>query len=94
MIAAFLRTNEGEFDTGRLMAFLVILMTSCGLIGLFYSYYKSGRLLYGGRGAPLKWVERAKSPKNFWFLFVLYGLSSVLLLSGLTYVIFQSRHHT
>jgi len=93
MIAAFLRTDAGGFDTGRLMALLVILFTSCCLIGWLFESYKSGRLPCGSRGAPLRWVERAKEPKAFWGLFVMYCLLFTVLLSGLTFIIFQSRHH-
>jgi ABC-type Fe3+ transport system permease subunit len=93
MIATFLRAEEGGLDTGRLMALLVVLMAACILTGWLFSLYKSGRLPSGGgRGMPLQWVERAKTPKLFVALFIFYCLLITTMLSGLVYVILHPNH--
>jgi hypothetical protein len=94
MMAVFLRTEAGGFDTGRLLALVVLLLAAGGLIGWLWTSCKSGRLPYGSRGAPLQWVVRAKEPKTFWALFIIYSLLFTVFLSLLTCIIFLSQHHS
>ena len=94
MIAAFLKTEDGHFDTARFLALLVILFAVGVLTRWLYGRYKEGRLPFGGaRGTPLRWVELAKSPKEFWFLFGFYCLLFLALLTIFTLGIFQYPQH-
>ena len=89
MIATFLKTVDGGFDYGRLIALFVISLTFPVLVRMFYGMVKTGRLPGSrGRGMPTYWVERAKTPIAFWIFFVFYCLGTSLILFGLTAVCF------
>ena len=83
MIAAFLKSVEGDFDypAALFSAFLIFAIAATAL-GL-YRAFKTGRILlawgftFGGSGQF--YVEREKNPAGFWAVVALYCLGIPLL---------------
>jgi hypothetical protein len=77
MIAAFLKTADGEFDYGAVIGSLLF----AALIGLFVwmlsRALKTGRIPFGAgyMGSRIYWLERAEKPTGFWMLFGVYCLA-------------------
>ena len=78
MFAAFLRTEDGDFDYGPAFGALLLTALACGYVWSLYRAMTRGRIAFGfsGRYARSKthWFERDKSPGWFWFAFGAYSL--------------------
>jgi hypothetical protein len=74
MFAAFLKTADGEFDSGALYASLFFVAIICLEVWILYRALKKGRIPIGaGRwGSPVIWIERQKNPSGYWFVFALF----------------------
>jgi len=76
MIATFLKTADGDFDSGAVIGSLIFAVIIAIEFWVLYRSLQRGRIPYGaGRwGSPICWLERDKSPLGFWFLFSVYCL--------------------
>ena len=78
MLAAFLRTEDGDFEYGP--AFGAVLFVALFLIyaWVIHQALKKKRIKFGFRGkfasSKIFTFEKAKNPGWFWFAFYAYGL--------------------
>jgi|SRR5215469_5392785 len=77
MIAAFLKTEDGDFAYGP--AFGAVLFIGLAFIGawILCRALTTGRIPFGYSGiggSAILWIERQKNPGWFWFVFVVWSL--------------------
>ena len=78
MLAAFLRTEDGDFEYGPAFGAALFIVLLCGYAWSLYRSLETGRIAYhvNARSGSYKicWLERDKRPGWFWFAFVAYSL--------------------
>ena len=81
MFAAFLKTADGEFDSGALYASLFFVAIISVELWILYGALKKGRIPIGsGWGSPVIWIERQKNPFGYWLVFALFcGVIAILM---------------
>ena len=83
MIAAFLKTDDGDFDYPAAMMSAFLIFAVAGMAWGLYRAFMTGRILFawgstfGGSGQF--YVEREKNPTGFWVVVALYCLAMPLL---------------
>ena len=85
MIAAFLQNADGSFAFGRLVISLVMVFLWLVLVfGILPSAIRTGRIGFisgWGLGGRTAYIERAKQPAYFWFVFAIYSLFILFILN-------------
>lgn len=78
MFAAFLRTEDGDFDYGPAIGaalFIGLLSLNVWILGRALA---QGRIPFGFSGTYFQsrtyWFEREKNPGLYWFTFIAYSL--------------------
>jgi hypothetical protein len=81
MIAAFLRTDDGDFDVGGLAFAVFLVFLFCIAVWTLRHSLVTGRLMYSppDENGPSLWVARAARPVGFWVAFVVWALFAVFL---------------
>ena len=81
MIATFLKTVDGDFDTRAVCVSLMLMALVFLYLWMLYGALRRGRIPYGAgyRGSRIFYAEREKQPAGFWFVFVLVCLMMAFL---------------
>jgi|ERR1035437_651194 hypothetical protein len=78
MIAAFLRTEDGDFDYGPAFGAVMFVAMTALFVWILYGALTRGRIPFGFSGRHVQsrtyWFEREKNPGLYWFAFVAYSL--------------------
>jgi hypothetical protein len=75
MIAAFLKTADGDFDSGALYASVFFVAIISLEVWILYGALKKGRIPFGyaGKmGSVIWYIERQKNPLGYWCVFSLF----------------------
>ena len=82
MLAAFLKTDDGDFNIPAFLVSLFITIMAAALLGYLPKALRSGRIHFEwtpSTGRTIKFnVEREKNPAGFWSLFVVYCFCIIL----------------
>jgi hypothetical protein len=76
MIAAFLKTADGDFKYGAIITSLIFPALFYINVWILYRALSKGRIPFGAgyRGSPIIWIERDKNPAGYWTVFTLFSL--------------------
>jgi hypothetical protein len=77
MIAAFLKTIDGDFNYPVALMSLFLIFVIAGIALELIKAPNRGRIRFSWRSSQF-WVERAGNPAGFWFLYALYCLCVIL----------------
>jgi hypothetical protein len=80
MIAAFLKTDDGDFNYPALLGSLFLASVILYSVLQVRRALCKGDILFtaGSHGARCTKIERAKSPTGFWCVFAIYCVSSLI----------------
>lgn len=86
MIAAFLKTADGDFAYGPAFMSLVLVALFFDFIWILYRAIKTGCIPFGiyttfATSKKMIWIDRIKNPVGFWsvFVFLSFGLPLCIL---------------
>jgi hypothetical protein len=76
MIAAFLKTVDGDFNYGAVIGSLLFTVLILINVWILQGALKRGRIPFGAgyRGSPIIWIERDKNAAGYWIVFILFSL--------------------
>jgi len=76
MIAAILKTVDGDFDYGAFIGSLLFTVLIFISVWILHGALKRGRIPFGAgyRGSPIIWIERDKNAAGYWIVFILFSL--------------------
>jgi hypothetical protein len=80
MIAAFLKTVDGDFDYGAAIGSLFFTALILINVWILQGALKRRRIPFGAgsHGSPIIWIERDKNAAGYWTVFILFSLMIAL----------------
>lgn len=76
MIAALLKTSDGDFAYGPAFGALMFFWLAGFTVWLLIRAIRKGSIPFGyagTMGSSITWIERAKNPVGFWIVFLIWS---------------------
>ncbi len=76
MIAAFLKTVDGDFDYGAIFGSIIFIIGISINVWILRGAVKRRKIPFGAgsHGSPIIWIERDENPVGYWIVFTLFSL--------------------